>query len=131
MGVFKHYSYLDYSLQQYQKIIHKKEKMYLPIFDTMTIEEIHKYVWFLDFSKDEDEAKYDELSDRGIYIYFGDQFGFTQSDGMVLNKNEFLHFIWRNDFGEPVLDARIEFQYFSKVFEEYIQYCRMNDLFNS
>ncbi|MEP7319481.1 MAG: hypothetical protein ABI921_12095 [Panacibacter sp.] len=131
MGNFKTPAYLDYSFQQYQKIRLKKEKMYLSIFDKMTTEEISKYAWYIDFNNDDDEIKYDLLKERGIYLYFGNQFSDSQSDGIVLYKQGVIFFIWCNDFGEPILHAKIDFQFFSKVFEEYIQYCKVNHLFNT
>ena len=131
MGNFERADYLDDSYKQYKKIVEKKEKMYLPIFDNMNIEDIFKHVFHLDFSKDEDVAKYDELTDQGIRGHFGYQFSDTKSAQILLCIKDDLWVIWQNDFGDPILNAKIDFQYFSQIFEDYIKFCIVNNFFSS
>lgn len=58
--------------------------------------------------------------------FWGKQFTDTQSEYLLLYKNNMLQFIWKNDFNEPLFEANISFDKFCDVFNEYIEYCTQN-----
>ena len=127
-GNFRRSAPLVDTVRDYHAIIHSKENLYLPIFDTMTTEEIFEYTTKFNFRVDEDRERYNQTKHLARHAFTGPQFSNTQSDGIVLFKEDQLRLIWRNDFGEPLNDALVPFKYFCDVFDEFISYCRSNAL---
>jgi len=123
-GNFKKSAPLADTITDYQTIVKKKESLYLPVFDLMGTEEVFAYTTKFNFRLDEDERRYDETKHLGRHAFLAPQFTNTQSSSVVLYKDPQLRLIWRNDFGEPVNDAVVPFDYFCKVFDEFICYCK-------
>jgi|GEM_PF-1078246 len=128
MGAFTKAGELKFSIDTYKKILQRKEDLCFPLFDAMSAQDIFKYVLQIDIDEEEGMASYEAMRHLSELSFFGPQFTNTQSFSLVLYKNNTLHFIWQNDFGAPVYEAKVPFSEFCKIFDEYITYCEGNKL---
>lgn len=130
MGNFKKADTLEMSIDAYKKILQKKDNMYLPVFDGMTKEEIYRNIilWKEEEEEDEYYARSEMLDNLGVYPLFGVQFMNQVSFHFLVYKNDFLRFVWQNDFDKPINEASIKFTDFCAIFEEYKKYCEENKL---
>lgn len=127
-GNFKRSGLLDDTVTNYRAIVKGKDKLYLPVFDGVTMPEIFSYVTSFNFRLDEDSERYDRVKHLSRHAFTATQFSNTQSHGFVLVKNDQLRLVWRNDFGLPINDATVPFDYFCKIFDEFVTYCEKNEL---
>jgi len=76
MGNFKKSDTLEYSIDAYKKILLKKDQMYLPVFDSMSKEEIHKATILWNDGEDRKEyfARTEIFDNLNIFPSFGVQF---------------------------------------------------------
>jgi hypothetical protein len=127
-GNFRKSALVVDTVNDFEAILKNRGTLYLPIFDSMSMEEIFFYTTKFNFRLDEDSERYNQTKHLARHAFTGPQFSNTQSDGIVLIKEGQLRLIWRNDFGEPVNDAVVPFKYFCDVFNEFINYCKGNGL---
>lgn len=123
-GNFKRSGLLDDTITDYRAIVKGKDKLYLPVFDAMTMQEIFDYCMRFNFRLYEDSERYGKVKHLSRYAFTATQFSNTQSASLVLYKNDQLRLIWQNDFGLPVNDAVVPFDYFCAVFEEFVNFCK-------
>jgi hypothetical protein len=126
-GAFKRASDLDFSISAFKKITKRKEEMNPSIFAGMSALEINNYTK-VNHEDEDDIDRLEELIPLFKLAFFGKQFTDTQSEYLILCKDGFLWFIWKNDYDKPLYDAKISFDQFSKVFHEYLEYCLQNKL---
>jgi hypothetical protein len=122
MGAFKKPGDLKFSVDTFQKILKKKEYMFLPVFNGMSATEIHNYTK-INHEIEEDIQRLDELVPLYKLAFFGKQFTDTQSAYLILYKDSFFHFIWKNDFDKPLFEAKVRLDEFCRVFNDYAEYC--------
>lgn len=101
--------------------------MFLPVLEGMTATEINQYT-VIDHGKKSDLEKLEQLVPLYKLSFFGPQFTFSNSTCLVLYKTDTLWFIWRNDFNQPLCEAKIAFDQFCEVFTTYIVFCEQEKL---
>jgi hypothetical protein len=127
MGTFKKAGTLDFSINTYKSILLKKDSMFLPEFENKTGEEINNYTRG-NPNKKEFAQRLEKLVPLYKLAFFGPQFTDTQSEYLILYRDETLRFIWKNDFNQPLYESSVPFVEFCKVFDEYIKYCHDHSL---
>lgn len=127
MGAFKKAGTLDFSINTYKSILQNKDSMFLPEFENKTGEEINNYT-----RGNPNKKEYSQRLEKLVPLYklafFGPQFTDTQSEYLILYRDEKLRFIWKNDFNKPLYEAFVPFEEFCKVFDEYVRYCQGHNL---
>jgi hypothetical protein len=130
MGSFTKGGELKYSVKAYEKFAQGQESYYDSVFDKLTPTEIRKY--FVDemfaLGKSNKKEKVDEYEYRQRFLLFwGIQFSNDGSFMKMLYKDENVIVVYE----PPKKNADkyvTSFLGFCEVFEEYIDYCRDNNL---
>ena len=127
MGTFKKAGDLKFSVDTFKRILDKKKSMFLPVFDSMTATEIHDYTK-INHDNEEELKRLQELVPLYKLAFFGKQFTDTQSEYLILYRDEELQFIWKNDFNQSLNEGKIAFSEFCRVFNQYLEYCTQKKL---
>jgi hypothetical protein len=122
MGDFRKSGELEFAKKTYENIKKNKLKLVVPIFDQMTANEIFSYCRKLDFDNPNDAKKYHEIESIFKLSIFGNQFTNTQSYSLVLYQEDSLVFVWQNDFGKSINHAKVKFELFCNVFDQFIEF---------
>ena len=127
MGVFVKAGDLATSVRTFEAIRRQKDFMYLPLFEGLSLAEIHAYT-IIDHSRAEELDRLEQLVPLYKLSFFGIQFTHTTSEYLLLYKEGRLHFLWKNRASEPLRTATIAFSVFCAVFEAYSDYCKQQGL---
>lgn len=133
MGSFTKGGELQYSLKAYQKFISSKEMYFVPTFEKMTPIQINKYLiddLFL-LGRSSKKEKIEEYEKRKkLHLFWGTQFTNDTTEIILLYKDSEVRFIYRPPKKATARECKVGYDYFCKVFDEYIEYVNKNNLIN-
>jgi hypothetical protein len=129
LGSFTKGGELKYSIREYQNFICNKDFFYRSVFDDMTPSEIFDYLLLIFFRPAGKKLiKDDAESRKKFHLIFGDQFTNQNGSFLLLYKDNEVIFIVKRPNDGPVDRYNVDFNVFTKVFNDYIRYVGINNL---
>lgn len=131
MGSFTKGGELNYSIKAYKIFTINKESYYDPIFEKMTPAQISKYLVddLFALGRSSNFTQIEEYNKRKrLHLFFGSQFTNDGSEIILLYKEDEVKFIYSPPKKTTADEYIVDYEYFCKVFNKYIDYCISNKL---